>query len=340
MERMPFMINILLWSLLLTQQRCEPKYLNSTIFQSEHGPIGAVLVDSTSSDLVLSATNSITRLKFDSQAENSFSLGSNANLLCMELFVVRRKSYIFFCSTVEQKCYFLIENATGTYRLEVLDENRRFPWSNDGSLSVPLHQENNSSTLFIVNNVEKTYDVSALFSVWKISYDPPRMESIVSGISSLNIVSPHRFHVITGFSYNDKVYLVVKIFFGRKRKPISTELLQINLYDSKQRVIATRFRCVDSSSADTAYYVDSSPETLFLSSETDSFQTLCGFEMKDVERHFQNALEGCKRKRRGSRIMWLDRKFESADHDFHEKLNPCLPYVSNFIFCRICPFIK
>ena len=322
---------MLICTVLLKQRKCESVYLTSTSFQTDHGPIGTVIEDRTSSDIIVSTSSSITKLNFDMQTHDLL-LSSNATVTLIESFLIRGKSYVFACSYMERRCYFLIKNATSTYQREILDVNNELPWTNDGSFTIPLRQDNNSVTIFIANNVHNTYDVSSLFSVIKISVEPPRLESIQTGISGLGIVSPHRYEVMTGLLYNDRVYLVVRIFFGRHPKPISTELLQIDFYAAKNRVISSRIRCGTSSTMGAAYFIKNSPETLFVSTETDDVQMLCGFEMKDVEINFQNALVGCNAKRRGSRIPWLDVKHNLVDNSVHEKLNPCFEYVSNPLF--------
>ena len=328
-----FGIYLLMCTVLLIQQRCEPVYLNSTSFQTDHGPIGTVMEDRTSGDIIVSTSSSITRLNFDMQTHDLL-LSSNATVTLMEFFLVKGKPCVFACSYIERRCYFLIKNATRTYQREILDVNNGLPWTNDGSFTVPFRQENNSVTIFVANNVHNTYNVSSIFSVLKISFEPPRLESIQTGISGLGIVSPHSYEVMTSFLYNDRVYLLVRIFFGRHPKPISTELLQIDLYAGKHYVISTRIRCGTSFPMVAAYFVENSPETLFVSTETDDVQMLCGFEMKDVEIHFRNALVGCKETRRGSRIPWLDVKHNLADNSVHEKLNPCFEYVSNPLFFK------
>ena len=327
-----FGIYLFVYAAFIMQLQCESVYLNSTSFQSDEGSIETLTEDRNTGDIIVSTSKSITRLNFTKQTQELL-FSTNGTLAFMELCFQRGKSYIFACSYIEHKCYFVVENSTAVYREEILDiKNNGFPWTRDGVFSIPLRRDSNSVTLFVASNVHSTYNVSSLFSVIKMSVKSSRMELVQTDITGLRIVSPHRFDVMAGFSFNNKVYLVVRIFFGgpspRPIKIIATELLQIDLYSIKPRVISTRIRCGNASTISAACFVDSSPETLFVSTDNDSVQILCGFEMKDVENHFRSALVGCKEKHRGSRIPWLDIKPKSADNNFHENLNPCFEYVS------------
>lgn len=206
------------------------RFLNSTVYESDNGLIDVVSVDTTSGLLVLATANSISKLNFDRQTSQTYFLRHGMNISFTELITLRNKSYMFFCSSADVECSFMAENGTGLYSREVTDESGIFPWTTDGSNAISLHgevQDKIYNKLFVVNNVERKF--STIFSLWNISYDPAVLRPLNTGLTSLQMISPHTFNVHLEFQYNGKLYYIVRIRRRWTSRKFETNLLQIDL---------------------------------------------------------------------------------------------------------------
>ena len=302
------------------------RFFNSTVYESDNGFIDMVSVDTTSGLLVLATANSISKLNFDRQTNQTYFLRHGVNISITELLTLRNKSYVFFCTSADVDCSLIADNGTGSYSHEVTDESGTFPRTSDGSNAISLHGEKIFSKLFVVNNVERKF--STIFSLWNISYDPAVLRPLNTGLTSLRMISPHTFNVLLEFQYNGKLYYIVRIRPRRRSRNFETNLLQIDLFLAKHQIIATRLRCGLASTVTAGYYLNHSPETLYGSFTGEGRQLICGFKMTEVDAYFKMVQKECKSSRRGSRITWLHETSELLGHDTLFGLNPCFTYVS------------
>ena len=303
------------------------RYISPTVYESEYGIIDAVSIDAISDRLILAAENSITRLQFDNQEQHSFELmETDMDIPFIQYLNIKNQLRGFFCTPSVKKCWFINETDNTLSAREVVQQiyKEDFVWTRDGSVAIPLNQSDenvNFKLLFVINNSRGTF--TNVFSLWKVAYDPAVMSPLKTGLSSLRIVSPHAFEVITGFQYDNKLYYLVTIRRRKGSPSFSTMLLQIDVSTSYPSIIATHLRCESSSVANTSYYLSDGIETLYVSFIGESYQHICGFRMADVSKYYKKVFEDCKLDHRGSRIIWLEETEKSPD-----LLNPCFNYVS------------